>query len=309
MSGGRVVHLLAHYDDEYAALPLIRAFQRAGHEQRFLYLTRPLRTGARRLAESRALLAHLGLDPACAEAVGETTQAADGRLAWALPKTLEVLDQLVGESRPGDILVTPAWEGGHQDHDACAALAVALALIAGGERTALQVGLYHGRDTPGVLFSGAAPLPENGPVTRLELTAGDWAAYAAAVRFYPSQAGVWSTLWPAMFATFALRGYGYQHLDPARVRERPHAGPLLYERRGRAAYADVRREVDALLDGIAQAPAAQPLGQQQQGGQRQGRQIVEQPKAQKGRRKPGVVQARQQLQQDALEQPRPGRNP
>jgi LmbE family N-acetylglucosaminyl deacetylase len=304
----RVVHLLAHYDDEYAALPLIRAFRQAGHSQRFLFLTRPARGAARRRAESRAMLAHLGLDPATVEPLGEAADWADGQLPQALPHAFAALDRLLDGGREADMLVTSAWEGGHQDHDACAALAVALARKAGGERPILQVGLYNGDRLPGPFFRAAAPLPESGPVSYVAMSAREWAAYAAAVRFYPSQAPVWSTLWPAMFASFARRGFAYQHLEPARVRERPHPGPLLYERRGRAAYADVRAGVDALLDGLGLGASPQRLDQQQQGGQGQGRQVVEEAEAHEGGGEPGAIQARQQLQQDAFEEPRARRD-
>ena len=79
------------------------------------------------------------------------------------------------------------------------------------------------------------------------MSAGDWAAYLAAVRFFPSQWKAWLGLWPTMFARFALGGgFRYQRLTPARVRQRPHAGPLLYERRSSVTYETLRAALDAL---------------------------------------------------------------
>ena len=109
-----------------------------------------------------------------------------------------------------------------------------------------QVSLYNGRGLPGRLFRAASPLPENGPVTRVPMRAADWALYAREVRCFPSQWRTWAGLSPAMFATFARTGYGYQQLSPERVRERPHAGPLLYERMYGVPYSEVRAALDAL---------------------------------------------------------------
>ena len=67
-----------------------------------------------------------------------------------------------------------------------------------------------------------------------------------AVRFFVLQRA-WLGLWPAMFWTYWRRGFGVQRLAPDRVRERPHAGPLLYERMFKVPYAEVRAAADAFL--------------------------------------------------------------
>jgi hypothetical protein len=50
-----------------------------------------------------------------------------------------------------------------------------------------------------------------------------------------------------MFWSYAWRGFGVQTLDPARIRERPHPGPLFYERMFKVPYAEVRAAADAFL--------------------------------------------------------------
>jgi hypothetical protein len=145
-----------------------------------------------------------------------------------------------------------AWEGGHSDHDICAAIAVALGGRWGAE--VRQYPLYTGEGLVGPLFHGARTLVQAGPVEILKLSAADWRAYAAAVRFFPSQAGVFSTLWPLMFASFTAHGYRTQALTAERIGQRPHAGPLLYERRGKARYEDVAAAASRLLE--SHRPAA-----------------------------------------------------
>jgi LmbE family N-acetylglucosaminyl deacetylase len=244
-----VVWLLAHCDDEYCAAPLLLRRREQGLPQRFLFLADyPSRRARARVAESRALLAHFGVEPAAAVHLGAEVGVPDG----ALIDGLEALFAAVGGACAGlavDEIVTSAWEGGHPDHDACALLAARLQAALPGRPPVRQFGLYHGRGLAGPLFHGCAPLPENGPTRTERLTARAWADWAAAVRFYPSQAAVWSTLWPAMFAGFARRGFRSQTLRPERVRERPHSGALLYERTRRARYDEVRARADAFLAG------------------------------------------------------------
>nr|WP_255500816.1 PIG-L family deacetylase [Caulobacter sp. 17J80-11] len=239
---------MAHFDDEYCALPLLLARHRQGRRQRLLFVADypSERVGRARFEETRALLRWLGLADDAAVHVGAGSGVRDGTVHRGLPDAWRALrDALDGEA-PEEI-VTPAWEGGHADHDMCALLAVALQQSLPGRPLVRQFGLYNGAGLPGPVFRACTPLRQNGPAAVVPMTSADWAQYAAAVRFYPSQAHVWSTLWPAMFARFAGHGFRWQALEPRRVRERPHPGPLLYERTGRASYGEVRACADAFL--------------------------------------------------------------
>lgn len=243
-----VVYVLAHFDDEYAALPLLLRDRREGARSWLLYVADYASPdlSARRLAETRTLLSSLGLPPERAIHVGAGTGVMDGAVFETLPTARKALGAALASIGPVDRFVVAAWEGGHADHDACAFLTVGLGQTPGGAIPIDQFALYNGRGLPGGLFRACAPIPENGPVRRVPLSLGEWIAYAGAVRFFPSQAKTWLGLWPSMFVTFLLRGgFGYQTLEPRRVRERPHAGPLLYERMFKTPYAVVRARLDA----------------------------------------------------------------
>lgn len=242
-----ILYLFAHFDDEYAALPLLLARARAGVEQRLVYIAdyASPALAERRFSETRRLLERIGLAGDRARHAGRGAGVLDGALHRALPAAEAVLREAAEGLDDVERLVVPAWEGGHPDHDSLAYLGVRLSAAAGGVPID-QVSLYHGRGLPGRLFRAASPLPENGPAEKVTMTAGDWALYAGAVRCFPSQWRTWAGLWPAMFATFAATGYRYQRLAPERVRERPHAGPLLYERMYKVPYAEVRAALDAL---------------------------------------------------------------
>lgn len=243
-----VVYILAHFDDEYCCLPLVWQAAREGLDQRFIYLAdyRDTRLGARRLAETRAFLARQGVAPEAVIPLGLGTGAFDQSVHRCVERLLPALEQAIGAAGPVSRLVTPAWEGGHMDHDACAFMAVRLA-----KRLEIpelrQFTLYNGPGLPGPLLRGGAPLPENGPLQRVRLSAAEWARWMAAVRAFPSQVYAWSGIWPSMFAGMLLRGFGWQALAPERVEARPHAGSLFYERMFKVPYAEVRAALDAAL--------------------------------------------------------------
>jgi LmbE family N-acetylglucosaminyl deacetylase len=253
-----VAFLLAHFDDEYCALPLILQARAAGEACWFLYVAdyRDPRTAARRLAETRAFLASLGVEPGRTIHVGAGSGVLDGQVVKGLDIALARAREALSDLPPVVRFVAPAWEGGHPDHDCCAALAVRLAAERGG-MPVQQFGLYNGRWPMKPLYRACAPIPENGPEVRLALSPRQWLAWIAAVRFFPSQTWNWLGLWPAMFLTFLVRGgFAAQSLSSERIRERPHAGRLHYEGMFRTPYETVRNAVDGMLT----APAPQRPG-------------------------------------------------
>jgi LmbE family N-acetylglucosaminyl deacetylase len=242
-----VVYVFAHFDDEYCALPLIRQRVAQGLDQHFLYVAdyADARLARTRHLETQALLRHVGVDPAKAIHVGAGTGVVDGSVHRGLETAYAALGAAVAAIGPVERFVCTAWEGGHMDHDMCAMMTALLATSRGGAPID-QISLYNGKGLPGPFFHGAAPLPENGAVTRIALTGAEWKSWLSEVRFFPSQTKTWLGLWPAMFWSYATKGgFGYQQLDAARIAERPHAGPLFYERMFGVPYAEVRAAAEA----------------------------------------------------------------
>lgn len=238
------IYLLAHCDDEYAAWPLLRADQRAGRQVRIFHLTAPANEhmARRRQAESLVFLDRLGIAPDDIVEIG----ARDGYLIDHLDASLDALRADLAAGGPPTTITVTAWEGGHADHDACAALAVALAEDLTPAPALRQFSLYHGEGLASLLFR-TGPLPGGGASERVRLSLSDWLDFALAARAFPSQTGVFITWWPSLFGAYLSGGYRVQALTPERVRERPHAGALLYERRRRGDYASVAERVAALL--------------------------------------------------------------
>jgi hypothetical protein len=246
------VHVFAHFDDEFCAWPLIRQAAAEGREQRFVHLVdyRTPALATRRREETLAFLRDHGLGPETELHLGAGTGWWDGELYRHVEPAYAALKAAI--TSPVERIVCPAWEGGHPDHDICAAMAVKLAAELGGVPVD-QISLYQGKNLPWILYQASAPLAENGPTTAIRLPAGEWLRWFLGVRAFPSQLKAWAGLLPAMAATYARQGaFRYQPLDLRRIAERPHAGALLYEKMFKVPYAAVRQGVDALAaDGKA----------------------------------------------------------
>lgn len=249
-----VVYVLAHFDDEYCALPLIWEAARQGLAQRFIYLAdyRDPGLGARRHRETLGFLSRVGASNLSVEPLGLGTGCLERTLHRSAQILFERLLAVLGAGSRVTRLVAPAWEGGHMDHDVCAFLAVRV-----GERLRIgevrQFSLYHGFGRPGLLLRAGAPLAAGGPRHRIPLRPKEWLSWMTGVRAFPSQASAWSGIWPAMFAGLAAREFAWQSLTAERVAERPHPGPLFYERMFRTPYEEVRAALDARLSNAGAA--------------------------------------------------------
>jgi LmbE family N-acetylglucosaminyl deacetylase len=219
--------LFPHPDDEFAvALPLadLRAL---GIDVQCVYLTGGGYGGqatAPRREESLRVLASLGVYAGRVAFL----DFEDGRLHAALEPAFAALRE---HAAGASAIYFPAWEGGHQDHDAAHLLGLALAREAHLE--ARQFPLYQGAGLPGPLFRVMAPLPANGPSRARRASQRECHAQMRRSHAYPSQWKSWIGLWPGVAWHLLADGcFHLQAVSVRRVHERPHAGALLFERRG-----------------------------------------------------------------------------
>ena len=227
--------LFAHQDDEFGVFERIASLRRRGVRVACAYLTdgqTASASAAQRNAESLAVLARLGVDAHEVRFAGQELGIGDARLPLQLDAAARWIDAWIGGFAAIEAIYAPAWEGGHHDHDALHALTVLLAARRGLAPRTWQFSLYQARGLPGPLFRVLAPLPENGPADALPLA---WRARLRYLRHclsYPSQRTTWIGLFPFVALHYLLRGVEQvQPVAPRRVGERPHAGPLYYEKR------------------------------------------------------------------------------
>jgi len=226
--------LFAHPDDEFAVFPWLRAAINAGRPVDVAWLTDGGWGGqdvGRRRRESIAVLSKLGIKVQHMHFLGEAWGIADGELYRRLDEVIPRLHATLGATaRHADLLI-PAWEGGHHDHDACHLVGIFLAKAEGAN--ASQYSLYHGEALSGPWFKVLSPLPENGVAETITTSLWERLGHAARCLRYRSQWKSFLGLMP--FYLWRMRradAFVRQPVIVTRTSERPHAGLLLYERRG-----------------------------------------------------------------------------
>jgi LmbE family N-acetylglucosaminyl deacetylase len=222
-----VVFIFAHQDDEIAFVSRIRFERTRGHRVTCICLTdgAAAASAETRDRESRGVLARLGVDDFRVAPPEE--RIADGALPEHLEEALRFVEASVKEV---DEVVTLAWEGGHQDHDAAHLVAAAFARQRGVQ--CLEMPLYNGHETSH-LFRVNTPVG-NGWLQR-RLPRREYYANVLLARFYRSQRRTWLGLVPLL-----LIGPPRELIRAADLRRAcapPHPLPLLYERRFRYPYA------------------------------------------------------------------------
>jgi N-acetylglucosamine malate deacetylase 1 len=231
----RILFLLAHPDDEFACSMHIRDARRRGLEVHCVYLTDGAFGGqsARlRMEETTCALALLGIEPSSIHFLGSEHELPDGSLHAHMGSALTGLSALFDRIGEFESIYLPAWEGGHQDHDATHLIGT-VAARRHGVADMRQFPLYNGAGLPGPFFNVLSPLPTNGVVDAYSADLGERLLAIRLCLVHRSQWRSWVGLLP-LFAWKMLFGgrFPIQRVDSARRLEPAHPGRLLYERRG-----------------------------------------------------------------------------
>ncbi|WAC63035.1 PIG-L family deacetylase [Pseudoxanthomonas sp. SL93] len=224
--------VFAHPDDEFAIFPWIEHAVREGIEVHAVWLTDGGWGGqdiVRRQQESVGVLKALGVKRENMHFEGARLEIADGDLYRSLEPVTDAILTLA--RRLGRVeVMAPAWEGGHQDHDA--AHLVGLSLIQATGATGWEYSLYNGYRLPGPMFNVLSPIPRQDEVQTLRTSLrqrlecifrclrfrSQWKSFLGLLPLY-----TWKLLRADAFVRRPIR--------PELTSSRPHAGALLYERR------------------------------------------------------------------------------
>lgn len=251
-----VVFLLPHPDDEMGVFPWLRRAAQTSRV-RCVYLTDGGYGGQDvgvREAESRGVLARLGVYDL--RFLGREAGLPDGKLHENLARLAAVLPAALEDLAGPVDLYAPAWEGGHQDHDAAHLAGVWLAGRVGA--ALYQFPLYTGNGLPGPFFRMFGPLEGGGAVEALRVPARERLECLRYCLAYRSQ---WRSLL-GLLPLYALAMAGAQPFRRQRIDGGAYATPSrsstpLYQRRGvldsaafDAATASLRRELAADHGGL-----------------------------------------------------------
>lgn len=248
----RSIFIFAHPDDEFGCYESIRREILAGHEVKCYYLTDGGYGGQpveRREAESARVLGKLGVSANAIRFLGRKHNIPDGYLPdHMLLAATALVDDVKGSGGIAAVYV-PAWEGGHQDHDAAHVIACAINAQVRARDGLWQYSLYQGRGLKWGLFRVMKPLESNGPLRAQTISLKRRFGYLRLCLSYPSQWKTWFGLFP--FVAMKLMFVGRYYLQPASLNKdirRPHDGLLLYERREMARFDDVEKHIRLFVD-------------------------------------------------------------
>jgi LmbE family N-acetylglucosaminyl deacetylase len=234
------VFLLPHQDDEAPVFQEIERLVKAGAPLAVAYLTSGHDSGEpdrRRTQESQYVLGNMGVPCEAIHFIGSDLKVPDGDLMSHLDALHQRLSAMIQAGGGLASIHMPAWEGGHQDHDASHILGVALANEHQALAHAYQFPSYHGYKLPGILYRVLNPLPANGPPETTRLSWGQRLRYLRYLTHYRSQTMTWVGLGPFFALHYLLQGTQVrQPVSVERLFERPHEGPMLYERRRFSGY-------------------------------------------------------------------------
>lgn len=241
------VFLFAHQDDEFGVYQRISDCTRTGLRVYCAYLTdgaTATASAAQRNAESLQVLGQLGVARGDVVFAGEALGIGDARLPLHMDAAGSWLATWLAGLGDIESLHVTAWEGGHHDHDALHALAVSIAHGMGMVERCWQYPLYHGKGCPGPLFRTLAPIAENGPVTATQLQ--QRLRDLRLCLSYPSQRATWLGLFPFVVLHYLFGGVqSLQGVSLERTTQRPHAGPLYYEKRNFFTWPQMQKAIAA----------------------------------------------------------------
>ena len=227
--------LFAHQDDEVGVFQKILDEQRLGRRIVCAYFTDGVLQGqssSRRNEESSAVLTQLGVKCDDIYFLGLSLSIPDAGLPDHLNEAMNWLSNWFTNCQEVASIYLPAWEGGHHDHDALHAIGVMVANETSHLHLVKQYSLYNAYRCIGPFFRVLYPLPGNGG---FEVTTIPWSSRMRFLRYclsYPSQVVTWLGLFPFVLLHYIFSGK--QVLQPVcleRIAERPHSGPLYYEKR------------------------------------------------------------------------------
>jgi len=229
------IFVFAHQDDEFGVLAAIDCLVGSGKSVHCAYLTDGAYgkvSATTRNKESLRVLASLGISSSNVHFIGQSLGIRGATLHTHLMPAFRELHKCLMHNSPVDEMHLPAWEGGHEDHDAAHLVGVAASAVLGLLDRTFQFPLYNGYRLIGPIFRVMSPIPENGPFQSEHVGRRKGLAYSLLCLSYPSQWKTWLGLLP--FVIFSFLRYGRQCRQPvslSRLLESPHPGPLLYERR------------------------------------------------------------------------------
>jgi hypothetical protein len=212
----------------------------------------------RRNNETIDVLGRLGMDAEDIIFVGSILGIDDQSLIDNIPVASAWLQQWLGSVGGVEAIYTPAWEGGHSDHDTLHAISAQVCHNLGLLDKLRQYSLYNSYQRSWQFFRALYPLPANGTVERVRVPWPLRFRFLAYSFLYPSQLKGWLGIFPFFVLHYFFKGTSQlQTVSLARITQRPHPGALYYETRGFSTWEYMHSQIS---DWLASSPNGSPKG-------------------------------------------------
>lgn len=228
--------IFAHQDDEFGIAPVLAHDVRRGRTIHCVYLTDGSGTANPEVRDRESIraLTSLGIDPKNIYFLSdEQGRICDLSLARNIDRAWDLMVNWTHMAVERGIniswLYCLSWEGGQPDHDAAHLIALRLASTLGLLNATWMFSLYNGYRRHRRTLT---PIPRRTEVSYEQIRWAEIWRFGSFCRYYPSQLTTWRGLFPRALVRLLLsRNIVLQKVDPALIRNRPHDGALLYERR------------------------------------------------------------------------------
>lgn len=239
--------LFCHQDDEFGVFQSIHDDLKFGYKVYCIYMTDGSFGGndpEERNKETLRVLNDIGVFKENVIFAGSNMSIPDANLAMHITGAADWLYRWLTVNRNIERIYIPAWEGGHHDHDALHAIAVCVTKKLNILRIVRQFPLYNGEGLRGPFFRVLAPYSNNGIVSTKNIPWKKRIQYIKYCFWYPSQTKTWIGLFPYVTLHYLLgKGQSFQTASFDRILQRPHTGPLYYERRFSFSWERLRKAV------------------------------------------------------------------
>ncbi|OQW50273.1 MAG: hypothetical protein A4S09_00325 [Proteobacteria bacterium SG_bin7] len=237
----KIVCLFPHCDDEYFVIDHLLKWKSDGHSVKACFLTHHQALGEKRRTESTYFLNRHRINDIL---FIDNPKCLDGKLPAHIK---EILDCVSGFGK-FDIILTPAWEGGHQDHDAAFVVGKILSQRYGSKH--LQFSTYNGAVTNKIFYKVSFPI-QSLIRNEIEIPLTILSAFKKCLGvffIYPSQWKTWVGLAPFMLYSLiksrAIKVFESKAVD---LLVPPHTGKLLYERFERMTWTEFKGHCERAL--------------------------------------------------------------
>ena len=229
------IFFLAHYDDEFGIYEDIRIHIAQKIPLHIMYLTSSnFNEGSNKIRENESLsvLKKLGVKRNQVSFVGKELSIPDLALKENLINAFIKCKLLIKKMGNVKTIYSPAYEGGHPDHDVLNFLCSKFILTSQLKIEGWQFPLYCGPGLIGPLFYLFKPLKKNGKVKIKKIKLVNIRLFLKLVFIYKSQIKTFLGLYPFYLIHMIFKRNAItQKINPNKIYNKPHAGKLLYERR------------------------------------------------------------------------------